>query len=91
MNLLSILFLLIFVQVQTYVKVHSCFYLCTVALSGPLEGLPYTPASSGETEGVVTNLTCPYDYYSCTVDGMNETSCDNFGGNAVVTCLIQCT
>ena len=55
---------------------------------GPVEGLPYTPTGSRETEGVVTNFTCAYDYY-CPVNVLDETSCDNLGGNAVVTCIIS--
>ena len=54
---------------------------------GPVgDGLPYTPPEIGNVDGVITNLTCVYDY-SCPIDIMNETSCDGFNGIAVLTCL----
>ena len=73
-------------QLQKCMNAESCWYLIIVALLGPFENFPYTPAISGEAEGVVTNLTCAYDY-NCPVDIVDETSCMNFGGNAVVTCI----
>ena len=62
------------------------WYLITATLFGPLEGLPYTPFGTGEADRVVTNLTCAYDFY-CPDNTVVETSCDDFGGNALITCL----
>ena len=70
---------------------NFCYYLPNiVALLGPLEGLPYFANSTYEAEGVITNFTYPYDYYY-PLDVVDETSCDDFGGNAVITCVLDCT
>ena len=38
--------------------------------------------------GVITNFTCVLDS-NCPIEVEEESSCDNFGGNAVVTCLTR--
>ena len=57
-----------------------------VAVLGPLGDFPYSLAGYGKTVGVVTNLTCAYDYY-CPVYDVVESSCDGFGGNAAISCI----
>ena len=62
----------------------ACLYV--VPLDEPVEGLPYSPPEIEGADGVITNLTCVYNY-SCPIDIMDNTSCDNFGGIAVLSCV----
>ena len=52
-----------------------------------LDDLPYTPPYIEEDQAVITNLMCVYNG-SCPIDDMEEFSCDNFNGSAVLTCVI---
>ena len=78
----------IFMLLHKYMNAEPCWYVIIGALLGPLENFTYTPSTTEEVEGVVTNLTCAYGY-NCTVDVIAEASCTNFSGNAVVTCIIR--
>ena len=62
-------------------------YLSTVALLGQEAGFPYDYSSSNESDGVITDFSCTYKS-TCPHEIVDESSCANFGGDAVVTCVI---
>ena len=58
-----------------------------MAFLGRAGGFPYNYTSPKESFSVITKFTCGSNYDCPVVEIEDQSSCDKFGGNAVVTCV----